>query len=589
MSQLCRSDAERLADPERYNFDGCELVACPLLKGEEQLRVLSLQSNRLTAIANLVGLPSLIFLDLCNNLLTHISGLDRLVSLRVLMLGRNRISRIEGLDFLHRLDVLDLHANQIGAMEHLGHLAHLRILNLADNELQALGGLGGLRLLTELNVRRNAIQHIAPDVGEAANLQRLFLSHNKLGSLECLRPLARLPRLLELALEGNGCSEQPHCSAAIEAALPKLRVLDGRPFERRPTRAPAQAPAAQRDGLAAAGSGGAIWAAAAGTLAAEAAAQPPPPPEGARSRHEPPAHAAPQPPPAALAASQPPTSASHISPTAASLAQERLRAIDRARAAYRAHRADLSARARGHVGASEDAWANVHAGVLHVCGNYAGPVGGMAAARRDEGGARAEGVRAPLSGALDGVRRAALSFMSYEHLSAHWLPRLQAMRSLSHLGLSDCGLDSLRQLYALLPRLRSLSQLDVGGEEAGPGPGAAGVHAHPMFRACVVSMLPLLVQLNGVPITEGERAVAEQRCAALNRLALGAGAPPGGPAASASPELAAMADDLASAVLGHALATDRKLRALDEVWPDALEAAMRETVAQRTSGAESSR
>ena len=113
---------------------------CPILHGEERLKLLNYQNNAIMEIQHLDNLPNLIFLDLYNNRITvgpstwplsflclvdvikstlclcaaqRICNLDCVPSLRVLMLGKNQISRIEGLSALRRLDVLDLHSNRI--------------------------------------------------------------------------------------------------------------------------------------------------------------------------------------------------------------------------------------------------------------------------------------------------------------------------------------------------------------------------------------------------------------------------------------------------------------------------------------------
>lgn len=64
---------------------------CPILDGEEQLRLLNYQHNHIRKIANLASLKKLIFLDLYDNHIEEISGLSSLRALRVLMLGKNRL------------------------------------------------------------------------------------------------------------------------------------------------------------------------------------------------------------------------------------------------------------------------------------------------------------------------------------------------------------------------------------------------------------------------------------------------------------------------------------------------------------------
>ena len=66
------------------------LTVCPILEGEDQLRLLNYQHNMITRIQHLSALKRLIFLDLYDNQIEEISGLSALKSLRVLMLGKNR-------------------------------------------------------------------------------------------------------------------------------------------------------------------------------------------------------------------------------------------------------------------------------------------------------------------------------------------------------------------------------------------------------------------------------------------------------------------------------------------------------------------
>lgn len=85
-----RSPEERVNNPDRLNLDRRHLTVCPILEGEDRLRLLNLQHNSITRLQNLAHLRRLVFLDLYDNLIQEISGLEGLLSLRVLMLGKNR-------------------------------------------------------------------------------------------------------------------------------------------------------------------------------------------------------------------------------------------------------------------------------------------------------------------------------------------------------------------------------------------------------------------------------------------------------------------------------------------------------------------
>ena len=205
---------------DRFNFDRKQLTACPILEGEERLKLLNYQSNFITQITNM-RLPSLVFLDLYNNNIKQISGLDSVPSLRVLMLGKNHVKRIEGLESIRRLDVLDLHNNEISCIENVSHLTELRVLNLAGNKLRKITTLGGLKALTEINLRRNQIEAIY-EMDTLACLQRLFLSNNEVKSLNDVSCLFRAKVLSELTIDGNPLT---NCSSYRQVVIEKIRWL----------------------------------------------------------------------------------------------------------------------------------------------------------------------------------------------------------------------------------------------------------------------------------------------------------------------------------------------------------------------------
>ncbi|XP_071964951.1 leucine-rich repeat-containing protein 49-like isoform X2 [Antedon mediterranea] len=215
----------RGTNPDRLNLDRRRLTACPILEGEENLRLLNFQHNSISIIERVSSLRRLIFLDLYDNRIEEISGLDGLKSLRVLMLGKNRIKKIENLDTLLKLDVLDLHGNQIKDVENLGHLEELRVLNLAGNNITTVQNLLGMDSLTELNLRRNKIT-IVEDVDNLPTLQRLFLSFNCIASFEDISCLGDSTSLTELSLDGNPLSHDSYYKQTILRNVFQLKQLD---------------------------------------------------------------------------------------------------------------------------------------------------------------------------------------------------------------------------------------------------------------------------------------------------------------------------------------------------------------------------
>lgn len=220
-----RSAEEKSTNPDRLNLDRRRLTICPILEGEDQLRLLNFQHNAIAKIEHLSNLRRLIFLDLYDNRIEVISGLSNLKSLRVLMLGKNRISKIENLKSLSKLDVLDLHGNQITHIENLNHLAELRVLNLAGNEISHVGNLNGLESLTELNLRRNKILTVN-DVDSLLKLQRLFLSFNRISCFEDISCLADAPVLSEISLDGNPLCQDGNYRQTLIKSMFHLTLLD---------------------------------------------------------------------------------------------------------------------------------------------------------------------------------------------------------------------------------------------------------------------------------------------------------------------------------------------------------------------------
>ncbi|XP_074650110.1 leucine-rich repeat-containing protein 49-like [Tubulanus polymorphus] len=220
-----RTPDERNANPDRLNLDRRRLSVCPILEGEDQLRLLNYQHNLIIKIQHLNSLKKLIFLDLYDNQIEEIGGLNYLRSLRVLMLGKNKIRKIENLDALIKLDVLDLHGNRIKHIENLNHLLELRVLNLAGNEISHGDNLNGMDALAELNLRRNKITTVT-DVENLPNLQRLFLSFNEITSFEDISCLSESNSLTEISLDGNPFCQEQFYKQTVLRQLPRLKQLD---------------------------------------------------------------------------------------------------------------------------------------------------------------------------------------------------------------------------------------------------------------------------------------------------------------------------------------------------------------------------
>ncbi|XP_028926480.1 leucine-rich repeat-containing protein 49 isoform X1 [Ornithorhynchus anatinus] len=222
---LQRSSEDKIVHSDRLSLERQKLTACPVIDGDENLRLLNFQHNFITRIQNLSNLQRLISLDLYDNQIEEISGLSTLRSLRVLLLGKNRIKKISNLESLTSLDVLDLHGNQICKIENINHLRELRVLNLARNLLNRVENLNGLDSLTELNLRHNHITSVN-DVDSLPCLQRLFLSFNGISSFEDILCLSDSSSLSDITLDGNPIAQEPWYKHTVLRHLLQLRQLD---------------------------------------------------------------------------------------------------------------------------------------------------------------------------------------------------------------------------------------------------------------------------------------------------------------------------------------------------------------------------
>ncbi|CAO1415953.1 unnamed protein product [Diamesa serratosioi] len=175
------------------------------------------------------NLSNLVFLDLYNNQIEKISNLDGLKSLTVLLLGKNRISDISGIVSLKQtLRVLDLHGNRITHItQKICQLQELKSLNLAGNLLRQVypNDFAGLFCLKELNLKRNRIKKIN-GFDDLHNLERLWLCHNDLQSIEDMNSIAKSINLKEITIENNPISLAGDCVSFLVSYLPLLMSLN---------------------------------------------------------------------------------------------------------------------------------------------------------------------------------------------------------------------------------------------------------------------------------------------------------------------------------------------------------------------------
>ena len=192
----------RMKSLNKLNLSRRDLPHIPLFEGEDNLKYLSLELNRINKIERLISLNNLIYLNLYGNYITEIENLSYTSKLRVLLLGKNSIDKIKNLNSLTDLEILDLHSNKIKLIENICYLKKLRILNLANNQITSISELVYNRNLEELNVRKNLIE-VIPNMNDFQMLKKINIGKNLIKKLEYILEFNKLKYLEEIILENN--------------------------------------------------------------------------------------------------------------------------------------------------------------------------------------------------------------------------------------------------------------------------------------------------------------------------------------------------------------------------------------------------
>ena len=192
----------RMKSLNKLNLSRRDLPHIPLFEGEDNLKYLFLELNRITKIERLISLNNLIYLNLSSNYITEIENLSYTNKLKVLLLAKNNIEKIKNLCSLTELEILDLHSNKIKVIENLSSLKKLKVLNLANNQITSINELVYNRNLEELNVRKNLIE-IIPNMNDFQMLKRINIGKNLIKKLEYILGFNKLKNLQEIILENN--------------------------------------------------------------------------------------------------------------------------------------------------------------------------------------------------------------------------------------------------------------------------------------------------------------------------------------------------------------------------------------------------
>ena len=200
---IYRKPSVRNKNSEKLYLNKKDLPHIPLLEGEENLKLLSLETNLISKINHLISLNNLLFLNLYENRISEIENLQTVPKLKALMLGKNNITKIKNLQCLPDIEVLDLHSNKIKLIENLSCLKKLRILNLANNQLTSFVELMNNKNLEDINLRKNLIVSIPNLNLSFEKLRKLNLGKNMISKIEFILEFKKLKKIEELYIEGN--------------------------------------------------------------------------------------------------------------------------------------------------------------------------------------------------------------------------------------------------------------------------------------------------------------------------------------------------------------------------------------------------
>jgi len=205
----------RMKSLNKLSLSNRDLPHIPLFEGEDNLKFLSLELNRITKIERLISLNNLIYLNLYGNYITEIENLSHTSKLKVLLLGKNNIEKIKNLNCLTELEILDLHSNKIKTIENISHLKNLRILNLANNKINSFSEIIYNRNLEELNVRKNLIE-IVPNMDDFQMLKKINIGRNFIAKIDYILEFIKLKYLQELIIEDNPILNDPDITIQIK-------------------------------------------------------------------------------------------------------------------------------------------------------------------------------------------------------------------------------------------------------------------------------------------------------------------------------------------------------------------------------------
>lgn len=194
-----------------------------------KLKIIGATNNGISAIDTMNNLPALEQLALSNNQLTSLDGVSKFPTIKQLWVDNNQLSSLVDLYYINDLRMINFNFNNIIDLAPLKKHTKLQGIYGAENKIQRIDSqlnfpnlvaleLGGNRLssldnnfvqienlrkiaefkeIQQLGLASNVLYDISPLV-ELPNVKQLILSGNQLTSLEVLKDITSLERVVAL-------------------------------------------------------------------------------------------------------------------------------------------------------------------------------------------------------------------------------------------------------------------------------------------------------------------------------------------------------------------------------------------------------
>lgn len=172
-------------------------------------------------------------LHLDNQHLSKISNLEKLEHLKWASFNNNDITKVEGLEHTKELVELSLSGNCISRIEGLNHLINLQHLDISNNNLSNLDGLNFEKLskLNYLAFDSNYVTTLS-SLKKATSLLEIYAGNNQISQLREIFYLKNISSLLILDCIGNPfADESNHYRLFLIYHLQNIKALDGIPVD----------------------------------------------------------------------------------------------------------------------------------------------------------------------------------------------------------------------------------------------------------------------------------------------------------------------------------------------------------------------